>query len=49
MHINEVEISEVPDGLLVAMKKVLKDKKKWKKKPSLKKIVNNLPHISTNK
>lgn len=40
MRVNEVEISRVSDEPLAALKKVLKDKKKRKKKPSLEKVGN---------
>lgn len=46
MRVNEVEISEVPNEPSAAVKKVLKDKRKRKKKPSLKKVVNNISPIS---
>lgn len=43
MRVNEVEISGVPDE--PAVKKTLKNKRE-KKKPSLKKVVNDVPPVS---
>lgn len=47
MCVNKVEILEVPDKPWAAVEKVLKDTKEKKKKPSLKKVVNNMPFIFT--
>lgn len=44
MRVNEVEISGVPDEP-PAVKKTLKNKRE-KKKPSLKKVVNDVPPVS---
>lgn len=46
MRVNKVEISKVLNKPPVAMKKALNNKKERKKKPRLKKVVNNIPPIS---
>lgn len=43
MCVNEVEISGVPDEPSPAVQKMLKEKKRGRKKPSLKKVVEDVP------